>query len=70
MRERWAAIAPDLAGRLAPVGYDSDSGWLTVCPESMAWATKARPGAGQLCRVVAVIRWPVGVGLGWVSGGG
>ncbi|WP_041822803.1 DciA family protein [Streptomyces davaonensis] len=42
LRERWAAIAPELAGHVAAVGYDADSGRLTVCPESAAWATKLR----------------------------
>ncbi|QNT98298.1 hypothetical protein HEP81_08070 (plasmid) [Streptomyces griseofuscus] len=42
LRERWAAIAPELAGHVAAVSYDPDSGRLTVCPESTAWATKAR----------------------------
>ncbi|WP_055606699.1 DciA family protein [Streptomyces prasinus] len=42
LRERWAAIAPELAGHVAAVSYDPDSGRLTVCPESAAWATKAR----------------------------
>ncbi|WP_308408582.1 DUF721 domain-containing protein [Streptomyces sp. AC627_RSS907] len=42
LRERWAAIAPELAGHVAAVSYDADSGRLTVCPESSAWATKAR----------------------------
>ncbi|MFC9131875.1 DciA family protein [Streptomyces sp. NPDC057099] len=42
LRERWAAIAPELAGHVAAVSYDADSGQLTVCPESAAWATKAR----------------------------
>ncbi|MEV7488894.1 DUF721 domain-containing protein [[Kitasatospora] papulosa] len=42
LQERWAAIAPELAGHVAAVSYDPDSGWLTVCPESSAWATKAR----------------------------
>ncbi|MGW6706863.1 DciA family protein [Streptomyces sp. NPDC054956] len=42
LRERWAAIAPDLAGHIAAVAYDPDSGRLTLCPESTAWATKAR----------------------------
>ncbi|MFE7675803.1 DUF721 domain-containing protein [Streptomyces albidoflavus] len=42
LRERWAAIAPELAGHVAAVAYDPDSGRLTVCPESSAWATKAR----------------------------
>ncbi|MEU6444970.1 DciA family protein [Streptomyces sp. NPDC047046] len=39
LRERWAAIAPELAGHVAAVSYDADSGRLTVCPESAAWAT-------------------------------
>ncbi|MGW1189290.1 hypothetical protein [Streptomyces sp. NPDC002559] len=34
--ERWAAIAPELAGHVAAVSYDADSGQLTVCPESAA----------------------------------
>ncbi|MFF7954137.1 DciA family protein [Streptomyces griseorubiginosus] len=42
LRERWAAIAPELAGHVAAVSYDADSGQLTVCPESSAWATKTR----------------------------
>ncbi|MEU3520952.1 DciA family protein [Streptomyces sp. NPDC006654] len=42
LRERWAAITPELAGHVAAVAYDADSGQLTVCPESAAWATKAR----------------------------
>ncbi|MFB7552583.1 DciA family protein [Streptomyces sp. NPDC056154] len=42
LRDRWAAIAPELAGHVAAVSYDPDSGRLTVCPESTAWATKAR----------------------------
>ncbi|WP_265569161.1 DUF721 domain-containing protein [Streptomyces hygroscopicus] len=42
LRERWAAIAPDLAGHVTAVGYDADSGRLTLCPESAAWATKLR----------------------------
>ncbi|WP_052714032.1 DUF721 domain-containing protein [Streptomyces katrae] len=42
LRERWAAIAPELAGHVATVALDTDSGRLTVCPESSAWATKAR----------------------------
>lgn len=33
---------PDLrAGHVVAVGYDPDSGRLTVCPDSAAWATKA-----------------------------
>ncbi|MEV7980859.1 DciA family protein [Streptomyces sp. NPDC086519] len=42
LRDRWAAIAPELAGHVAAVSYDPDSGRLTVCPESTAWATKMR----------------------------
>ncbi|PWJ07932.1 DUF721 domain-containing protein [Streptomyces sp. NWU49] len=42
LRERWAAIAAELAGHVAAVSYDADSGQLTVCPESSAWATRAR----------------------------
>ncbi|MPY54249.1 DUF721 domain-containing protein [Streptomyces acidicola] len=42
LRERWAAIGPELAGHVAAVGYDADSGRLTVCPESAVWATKLR----------------------------
>jgi hypothetical protein len=38
----WAAIAPELAGHVAAIGYDTNSGQLTVCPESTAWATKTR----------------------------
>ncbi|MFB7260645.1 DciA family protein [Streptomyces nojiriensis] len=40
--ERWVAIAPDLARHIAAVGFDPESGQLTVCPDSSAWATKAR----------------------------
>ncbi|MET8746172.1 DUF721 domain-containing protein [Streptomyces sp. NPDC004728] len=42
LRERWAVIVPELAGHVAAVRFDPDSGRLTVCPESSAWATKAR----------------------------
>jgi hypothetical protein len=40
--DRWAAIAPELAGCVAAIGYDADTGQLTVCPESSACATKTR----------------------------
>ncbi|MFF2404958.1 DciA family protein [Streptomyces goshikiensis] len=40
--ERWAATAPDLAEHVAAVGFDPGPGRLIVCPESLAWATKAR----------------------------
>ncbi|MFD5473379.1 DciA family protein [Streptomyces sp. NPDC127105] len=42
LRERWEGIAPELAEHVAAVSYDADSGQLTVCPESSAWATKTR----------------------------
>jgi predicted nucleic acid-binding Zn ribbon protein len=42
LRARWEAIAPEFAGHVVAVGYDADSGRLTVCPESAAWATKLR----------------------------
>ncbi|MEU6512234.1 DciA family protein [Streptomyces sp. NPDC046942] len=42
LRERWAAIAPEPAAHVAPISYDVDTGQLTVCPESAAWATKTR----------------------------
>ncbi|MFD9807667.1 DUF721 domain-containing protein [[Kitasatospora] papulosa] len=42
LHERWVAIAPELAGHVAAVGYDPVSGRLTVCLETSAWATKAR----------------------------
>ncbi|MER6160917.1 DciA family protein [Streptomyces sp. NPDC001868] len=42
LRARWEAIAPEFAGHVVAVGYDADSGRLTVCPESSAWATKLR----------------------------
>ncbi|MFF3516579.1 DUF721 domain-containing protein [Streptomyces sp. NPDC002573] len=42
LREQWAAVAPQLAGHVAAIGYDADFGQLTVCPKSSAWATKVR----------------------------
>ncbi|MFE2584584.1 DciA family protein [Streptomyces sp. NPDC059378] len=42
LRERWEAIAPELAGHVVAVGYEPDSGRLTVRPESSARATMAR----------------------------
>ncbi|MGW5098204.1 DciA family protein [Streptomyces nodosus] len=42
LRERWAAIAPELARHVAAIGYEADAGRLTVCPESSAWARKTR----------------------------
>lgn len=32
----WAAVAPRACGAIVAVGYDADSGQLTVCPESAA----------------------------------
>ncbi|WP_078531190.1 DciA family protein [Streptomyces sp. PsTaAH-124] len=40
--ERWAAIVPEFAGHVAAVSYAPDSGRLTVCLDSAAWAAKAR----------------------------
>ncbi|MEU5201086.1 DUF721 domain-containing protein [Streptomyces scabiei] len=51
LRQRWEAIAPELAGHVAVVGYNADFGQLTVCPESSAWATKAR--LEQICMIAA-----------------
>lgn len=51
LRERWAAIAPEFAGHVAAVGYDADSGRLTVCPESAAWATKLRLEQARVVQV-------------------
>ncbi len=42
LRERWAAIVPEFAGHVAAVSYAPDSGRLTVCLDSAAWAAKAR----------------------------
>ncbi|MFD4577275.1 DUF721 domain-containing protein [Streptomyces sp. NPDC058417] len=65
LRARWEAIAPDFAGHVAAVGYDADSGRLTVCPESAAWATKARLEQTRIveaankaagCQVVSALR--------------
>ncbi|WP_329167309.1 DciA family protein [Streptomyces sp. NBC_01717] len=61
LRQRWAAIAPELARHVTAVSYDPDSGQFTVCPESAAWATQTRleqtrshrgrqQGSGPQCR--------------------
>jgi Dna[CI] antecedent, DciA len=50
LRERWAQIVPELAGHVAAVGYDADSGELNVRPESNAWATKVRLEQTRLVR--------------------
>ncbi|MFF4647240.1 DUF721 domain-containing protein [Streptomyces sp. NPDC001389] len=57
LRERWTAIAPELAGHVAAVAFDADSGRLTVCPESSAWATKARL---EQARVIAAANTAAG----------
>ncbi|MFE7569493.1 DciA family protein [Streptomyces sp. NPDC057539] len=41
-KRRRRTVAPELAGHVAAVGFDPDSGRLTVYPDSLAWATKAR----------------------------
>ncbi|WP_176606789.1 DciA family protein [Streptomyces morookaense] len=50
MRERWAAIAPGRAGHVAAVGFDAESGQLTLCPESAAWAAEARLEQARIIR--------------------
>lgn len=50
LHKRWAAIAPDLAGHVAAVGYETDTGELTLRPDSTAWATKARM---ETARIIA-----------------
>lgn len=57
LRERWAAIAPELVGHVAAVAYDADSGRLTVCPESAARATKTRL---ERTRIIAAANQPAG----------
>ncbi|MGW3491325.1 DUF721 domain-containing protein [Streptomyces sp. NPDC001054] len=42
LRERWAVIAPDLAGNVAAVAYDAHTGCLTLSPRTPAWATETR----------------------------
>ncbi|MHB9863466.1 DciA family protein [Streptomyces sp. YIM S03343] len=42
LQDRWAAITPTFAAHVTAIGYDADSGRLSVCPESPAWATKLR----------------------------
>ncbi|ASY37040.1 MULTISPECIES: DciA family protein [unclassified Streptomyces] len=48
LRERWAVIAPDLAENVAAVGYDADTGCLTLSPRSPVWATEARLRQAQI----------------------
>ncbi|MFF3675851.1 DciA family protein [Streptomyces sp. NPDC002120] len=58
--ERWAAIAPELAEHVTAVGFDLESGRLTLCPESSAWATKARlerSGSSRSSTLRRVVRW-------------
>ncbi|MFB6989519.1 DUF721 domain-containing protein [Streptomyces sp. NPDC056304] len=50
-RERWATIAPEPAGHVVAVGFGLDSGRLTVCPESSAWATKARLAQARVIEI-------------------
>ncbi|MFB7533596.1 DUF721 domain-containing protein [Streptomyces sp. NPDC056178] len=51
LRERWATIAPEPAGHVVAVGFGLDSGRLTVCPESSAWATKARLAQARVIEI-------------------
>ncbi|WP_331761872.1 DciA family protein [Streptomyces sp. NBC_01546] len=40
--DRWAALVPGLAAHVTALAFYLDSGQLTVCPESTAWATRTR----------------------------
>ncbi|ESP95902.1 hypothetical protein B591_29764 [Streptomyces sp. GBA 94-10 4N24] len=40
LRDRWAAIAPQLAEHVAATGYNPKTGTLTLCPDSAAWRTR------------------------------
>ncbi|MFJ7786919.1 DciA family protein [Streptomyces albidoflavus] len=40
LRDRWAAIAPQLAEHVAATGYNPKTGALTLCPDSAAWRTR------------------------------
>ncbi|MCX4971034.1 DUF721 domain-containing protein [Streptomyces sp. NBC_00654] len=42
LSDRWATIAPHLAGHVQPAGFDTDTGELLLHADSDAWATKAR----------------------------
>ncbi|MFE2046013.1 DciA family protein [Streptomyces sp. NPDC059477] len=57
LRERWAVIAPDLVGHVAAVGYEPDTGELTLRPDSAAWATKARM---ETARIIATANLAAG----------
>jgi hypothetical protein len=42
LREWWVAVALGLAGYVAAVGYDADTGRPTVCPEPPARGDEVR----------------------------
>ncbi|MFD4756356.1 DciA family protein [Streptomyces sp. NPDC058426] len=48
LRERWAVIAPDLAENVAAVGYDANTGRLTLSPRTPLWATETRLRQAQI----------------------
>lgn len=50
MLSERGVIAPELAGHVAAIGYDADTGGLTVCPKASAWAKKTR--LEQACIIV------------------
>src|SRR5690606_17260405 len=54
LRERRAAIAPELAGHVAAIAFDADSGRLTVHPESAAWPPTRRRAA-RLFRTLRIL---------------
>ncbi|MFJ4858618.1 DciA family protein [Streptomyces sp. NPDC088730] len=48
LSDRWATIAPHLAGHVQPAGFDVDTGELLLHADSDAWATKARLDAADI----------------------
>lgn len=48
LSDRWATIAPHLAGHVQPAGFDPDTGELLLHADSDAWATKARLDAPDI----------------------
>ncbi|MGX9923545.1 DciA family protein [Streptomyces sp. NPDC002248] len=48
LRERWAVIAPDLVENVAAVGYDANTGRLTLSPRTPLWATETRLRQAQI----------------------
>ena len=50
LADRWATIAPELAGHVQPAGFDADSGRLELRPASPAYATQVRLHQADLIR--------------------